>query len=823
MEKLSTNEIRRKWLKFFESKNHKIIKSRSLVPNNDPSLLWINSGVATLKPYFSGEKIPPSPRLVNSQLSLRTNDIENVGITSRHHTLFEMLGNFSIGDYFKEEALEYAFEFVFDVLKFDKEKVYITYYEKDKVTYDKWVSLGIDPSHLIKGTKESNFWDVGKGPCGPDTELFYDRGDKYSDLDPIKAISEDIENDRYIEFWNIVFSQLNNDGNGNYEELKQKNIDTGAGLERIASIMQETDTNYETDNFAEIIESINGENIISKRIIADHMRAATFTINNGIEPSNVGRGYIVRRLIRRAAFKAYLMDKENILKVIDVVDIIKKQFIGFIDIDEERVKEIIKKEILSFEKNIQSGLDTINKMIEKNEKFTDKVVFKLFETYGYPMELTQDTLARKGIEIDLSNMDKLREEHAAKSKGKTKAGMKSQIKSTQRVTDLCSKFVGYDKLETKSEVIHSIEEKGKWYTLVKQTPFYATSGGQAADQGKINSVVVRDVFKDKYGNHWHITDEKLSGVVTLSVDKKVREQAENNHSATHLLFSTLRKIYGPSIKQLGSDNNFNRLRLDFPLDHRPSESEIEDIESTMKELINSEIERKYINTTFDAAEEMGAIALENEDYGYTVRVVKFGDMIELCGGTHAANTKQIQDFVITKVESIGSGVYRIKALTGIAARKYKDEELSLWKSNYDVIKEKLKEKNYWNFKNPSTVREYKSEVERLRKEYHKVSKTKRDVVDVNISFEDYKGLKAHINLNYEGNNIKAAAATLRDANKDAVIILGQIKGEKHLIVVASSSQDSILILKSILEPFGGRGGGAPKLAMGAAPEIIRTL
>ena len=527
MKKLNSKEIRSLWIDFWKNKGHEEVPSKSLIPVNDPSLLWINSGVATLKDFFSGKKIPQNPRLTNSQKSIRTNDIENVGVTARHHTLFEMLGNFSIGEYFKDEVLEWAYEFVFEVLEFPKDKVYITYFDEDTQTYDKWISLGIDPEHLIKGNRDTNFWDVGSGPCGPDTELFFDRGEKY---DPenvgIKLLKEDLENDRYIEFWNIVFSEFNNDGNGNYEELKQKNIDTGAGLERLNSIMNDAPTNFDTDSFLPLIrriEEITGskyviENYFTRekeqekinkhfRVIADHIRAVCQAIEDGAKPSNTQRGYIIRRLIRRA-YRAGLMlgvKDETFLHtlvktVAEVLDVYPIQI--------DKVAAIIKKEEVAFAKTIKQGEELLEKEIQNTKgEFDFAVAFKLFETYGFPIEITEEILEERGIKLDTSKFAEFQEKHAEASRGSNVSAMESQIQIIQDITSKQSEFIGYSEMKSESKVVFQGTEGDRVYLLLDKTPLYPTGGGQANDWGTIDSQEVLDVFKDKYGILWNVLED----------------------------------------------------------------------------------------------------------------------------------------------------------------------------------------------------------------------------------------------------------------------------------------------------------------------------
>lgn len=843
MQKLTSKEIRQMWLSYWESKGHEIVASKSLIPVNDPSLLWINSGVATLKDYFSGKKIPSNPRITNSQKSIRTNDIENVGVTARHHTLFEMLGNFSIGDYFKQEVLGWAYELLFNVFKFDKDKIYFTYFDEDQDAYNRWIELGVDPSHMIRGGRDTNFWDVGSGPCGPCTEIFYDRGEKY---DPehvgLRLLKEDLENDRYVEIWNIVFSQFNNDGTNHYEELKQKNIDTGAGLERIVSVFQDAPTNFDTDLFQPIIkavESMTGSHYdienyfrgdkaqerINKnfRVIADHIRAVSLAIEDGAKPSNTQRGYIIRRLIRRAYRSGLLLgakDDSFLYKLVPVV----AEVMDVYPIDVEKVSAIIRKEELAFAKTIRQGEELLNKELENTkDEFNAEVAFKLFETYGFPIELTSEILEEKGIKLDASKFVELQEKHAEASRGKTVAGMDVQIQVIQEVKELQSSFVGYETLETKSSVLFKGEEAGKTYVLLDKTPFYPTGGGQAHDLGTIDGYDVINVFKDKFGNVWHVLNDDIEAKeVTATVDSSLRLRKERNHSATHLLGFALRQVFGNQVVQLGSDNNENRLRFDFPLEKRPEASKLEEVESIVNSLINKDSQREYILTTFDKGKALGAVTLEGEDYGDNVRVVKFDDSIEFCGGTHIENLKQIEGFKITRFESKGSGVFRIEAITGNAAIKaYEDKQVKELQDQLEqLIAKNVKLDASYKLEVPSTIVELNKAIDKVREDNKELNKSKANVAfDTNVEFTTFNGMKAYINLNFDAATAKTVAINLREAHKDALIILASTNNGRSTVAVASKAFNSKEIFDSLASTRNGRGGGNAEFAMGSMDEL----
>lgn len=680
---MNSKQIREQWLKFFESKGHLVIESKSLIPVNDPSLLWINSGVATLKDFFSGKKIPPHNRLTNAQKAIRTNDIENVGVTSRHHTFFEMLGNFSIGDYFKSEAIELAYEYITTVLKLDLNRIYITYFNEDEETKKKWLSLGIDPNHLISGSRDTNFWDVGSGPCGPCTEIFYDRGPKYDTHGP-ELIKEDIENDRFIEIWNIVFSQFNNEGDNKYTELAQKNIDTGAGFERIVSIMQDAPTNYDSDLFQNIIHEIEKftefkydiNNYFTKepvqreintnfKIIADHIRTVANALGDGETISNVGRGYIIRRLIRRSIYKGMQLGIKDLFlyKIVPVV----KESLPF-EYDVFSVQKAIKDEEELFAKTIENGKNLLQQHVVKNTKIFDgTIAFRLFETYGFPIELTSEILAKQGIQVDLDEFENAKAKHVEASRSNKQAGMQKAINSLSLITAKISQFVGYDYTQYKANIIELFDTEKRIdssnvqsYVILDKTPFYATSGGQKHDEGYLlqngNKIKILDVFKDKFGNHIHVVEGQIekSSPVECFVDEYVRLNCARNHSATHLMFSVMRKVLGNHIKQLGSDINEQRFTFDFPGDTRPTDAQINEIEQSMHNIIKGDIQREYIIATIEEAKNLHAVMTIEEDQYMdpkAVRIVKWADVTsDLCGGTHLPHSAIMEDFKITSVE-----------------------------------------------------------------------------------------------------------------------------------------------------------------------------
>lgn len=854
---LSSKKIRQMWIDFFVSKNHFLVESKSLIPHNDPSLLWINSGVATLKDFFSGKKTPPQPKLVNSQKAIRTNDIENVGVTSRHHTMFEMLGNFSIGDYFKNEAIELADEFLLKVLCLEKSKLYITYFEEDEFTKDKWLSLGYLPEQLIPGSRKTNFWDMGQGPCGPCSEIFYDRGLKY-DLRGIELLKNDIENDRYIEIWNIVFSQFNNDGENNYTELAQKNIDTGAGLERIVSILQDAPTNFDTDLFLPIIREIEKqskykyvpENYFIKdpqqtqiniyfKVIADHIRAVVNAINDGAVPSNVSRGYIIRRLIRRAYRSGIKLGIETKTFLHTLVQVVKDSLI--FDIDVPKVAKIIEEEEFLFSQTIDQGHKLLAKEIENlQSQFDFAIAFKMYETYGFPIELTQEILKEKGIELDISLFEEYKEKHASASRSNKKTVMEKAINSLAGIKEKISAFIGYHNLTSTSKVIFLANEEtrltnhiGKSFIILDKTPFYATSGGQKHDQGYMlqagNKLIVKNVFKDKHGNHVHLIEGKVNShdLIKCFVNEENRVKLEINHSSTHLLFKSLRVQFGNGIEQLGSDNNENRLTFDFPIDQKPNEKVIAEIEQRVKSYISAAAKRNYLETTINKAREMNAImTLEDTEYAdaNNVRLVEFENItLDLCGGTHISNSKKIENFKIIALENKGLGIFRIRAITtNVLVNQYLSEKIVELEEQLQTIiaKNQAFDEGYnlkieQNEDKEKMIVTLNAAIEKARNDNKKIVKEQQKVaINENIVFEKIKNYDVYISLSENPANIKILGAELREKYPQAIFVLGN-KAAKPMLLIASRKVDSKELLKNIFAKTNGRGGGSAIIAQGS--------
>lgn len=863
MKTMTSKEIRKSWLDFFESKDHLKVESKSLIPVKDPSLLWINSGVATLKDYFSGKKIPPKNRLTNSQKAIRTNDIENVGVTARHHTFFEMLGNFSIGDYFKKEAIAFAFEYLTQVLEMPIEKLYFTYFKDDLETKELWLSYGINENHLIPGDRDTNFWDVGNGPCGPNTEIFFDRGEKY-DSRGVELLQNDIENDRFIEIWNIVFSTFNNDGENNYTELKQKNIDTGAGLERIVSIMQDAPTNYDSDLFIPIINEISKftsftykpENYFVKdkeqeiinqnfKIIADHIRTVVNAIADGAKISNVGRGYIIRRLLRRAIYKGMQLGiKELFLhRLVPVV----KESLPF-EYEEKPVIEAIKKEEELFAQTIEKGKILLQEYIDNQVKeLNGKIAFKMLDTYGFPIELTVEIMSNYNIPVNMEEFNEAKEEHIAKSRGEKAEGMQNVINSLTLIDKKIDEFIGYDFLESESKILYLMNNEnfvdqidGIGYFILDKTPFYATSGGQNHDEGFIlqdgNKIKILDVFKDKFGNHIHKFEGSLNknDLVECFVDPEKRINLARGHSATHLVFSALRKVLGPHIQQLGSDITAERFTFDFPADEKPTDEQIAQIEQIMSDIIARDIKREYHMTTVDKAREMGAmITVEETEYmdPKNVRLVKWGDVTsDLCGGTHVSNSAIIEKFKIVAVERKQAGIFRLRVVvSNNLVDKYYAEQVEFYLNELHNIINKTKalDANYdftIELTGLDSEEQYKkilNLIEQAREDFKKINKEKSTIeFDYDsIEFQKINNKNIYLNLNINPAQIKIIASTLREKYPENYIILGAPSGEQVLLTIATKVINANEIFQQIAKLANGRGGGSPVLAMGKVEKL----
>ncbi|HEM3677960.1 TPA: alanine--tRNA ligase [Streptococcus suis] len=864
MHQLSSAQIRQMWLDFWKSKGHAVEPSANLVPVNDPTLLWINSGVATLKKYFDGSVIPDNPRITNAQKSIRTNDIENVGKTARHHTMFEMLGNFSIGDYFRDEAIEWGFELLTspEWFGFPKEKLYMTYYPDDKDSYNRWISLGVEPSHLIP--LEDNFWEIGAGPSGPDTEIFFDRG---TEFDPenigVRLLEEDIENDRYIEIWNIVLSQFNADPavpRSEYKELPNKNIDTGAGLERLAAIFQGAKTNFETDLFLPIIREVeklsgktydpDGDNM-SFKVIADHIRALSFAIGDGALPGNEGRGYVLRRLLRRASMHGQRLGISGpfLYKLVEIVGHIMESYYPEVLEKRDFIEKIVKREEETFARTIDAGsghLDQLLAQLKEAGKDTleGKDIFKLYDTYGFPVELTEELAEDAGYKIDHKGFKAAMKEQQDRARAAVVKGgsMGMQNETLAGITESSTFVYGQTKLDATLSVIIAENERteavseGQALLVFNQTPFYAEMGGQVADHGVVKNATgdivatVLDVQKAPNGQPLHKVELhasiSLGQVYTLELDTKRRNGVEKNHTATHLLHAALHNIIGEHATQAGSLNEQDFLRFDFTHFEAVTAEELRRIEEEVNEQIWNAIPVVTVETDIDTAKEMGAMALFGEKYGKEVRVVTIGDYsIELCGGTHVSNTSEIGIFKIIKEEGIGSGTRRIIAVTGREAFfAYRDQEDALKEVAVTIKSPQIKEV-------PNKVASLQEQVRELQKENASL-KEKAAAAAAGDVFKDVKEangvrfIASQVQVSDAG-ALRTFADNWKQKDYSDVLVLVASIGDKVNVLVASKSSNVHAgnLIKVLAPIVAGRGGGKPDMAMagGSDASAIQTL
>lgn len=860
MKQLTSAQVRQMWLDFWKSKGHSVEPSANLVPVNDPTLLWINSGVATLKKYFDGSVIPENPRITNAQKAIRTNDIENVGKTARHHTMFEMLGNFSVGDYFRDEAITWGFELLTSPEWFDfpKDKLYMTYYPDDKDTYNRWISLGVEPSHLIP--IEDNFWEIGAGPSGPDTEIFFDRGE---DFDPdhvgIKLLAEDIENDRYIEIWNIVLSQFNADPavpRSEYKELPHKNIDTGAGLERLVAVMQGAKTNFETDLFMPIIREIeklsgktydpDGDNM-SFKVIADHIRSLSFAIGDGALPGNEGRGYVLRRLLRRAVMHGRRLgiNETFLYKLVPTVGKIMESYYPEVLEKREFIEKIVRREEETFARTIDAGSNMLDQLLADlkaagKDTVEGKDIFKLYDTYGFPVELTEELAEDKGFKIDHAGFEAAMKEQQERARASVVKGgsMGMQSETLSSITEESVFSYTEEVLDSTLSVIIADNERteavseGQVLLVFAKTPFYAEMGGQVADHGVIKNdkgdIVARvtDVQKAPNGQALHTVDVLASLSVgttyTLEIDSKRRHSVIKNHTATHLLHAALHHVIGEHATQAGSLNEEGFLRFDFTHFEAVTADELRQIEEEVNQQIWNAIPVKTVETDIDTAKSMGAIALFGEKYGKNVRVVTIGDYsIELCGGTHVSNTAEIGIFKIVKEEGIGSGTRRILAVTGKEAfEAYRQEEEDL-----KAIAETLK---------VPQLKEVTKKVVSLQEQLHKLQKENAELKEKAAAaqagdvFKDVKeanGLRfitSQVTVSDAG-ALRTFADNWKQKDYSDVLVLAAAIGEKVNVLVASKSKDVHAgnLIKVLAPIVSGRGGGKPDMAMAGGSDAAK--
>jgi len=849
----TSTEFRQLFLDFFVTKGHVIEPSSPLVPKDDPTLLWINSGVAALKHYFDGSVSPPARRIVNSQKALRANDIENVGVTARHHTFFEMLGNFSIGDYFRPEAISYAWEFLTseEWVGFDPQKLYVTVYPSDTASFAYWQDvIGLSEDHII--LCEDNFWEIGEGPCGPCTEIFYDRGPEFNgDTRPEELVVAG-ENDRYIEIWNVVFSQFDaraGQTREEYAELPTKNIDTGMGLERMVAILQGGKTNFDTDLFLPIItaieqksgvryENASAEQEVAFKLIADHIRAVTFAIADGALPSNEGRGYVIRRLLRRAVRfgKKLGLHQTFLAELVPVVIEIMKSYYSYLTEKKSLIEQIVASEEQKFLETLADGEKKLDEFMQhaQDNTLSGDAVFMLYDTYGFPLELTQEIAAEVGFEIDVEGFDEqmAAQKMRARVARTTEESMQQQNELLQSFM-LPSEFVGYTMLETTAQPILIAQGDAKVDALITgqsgaiifdQTPFYAESGGQVSDGGRLfgSSVTLRleDVKKAPNGQHLHFVYVEegtltLGTTLTAVVDTMKRRAIARNHTATHLLQSVLRQLLGTHIEQAGSLVDDGRLRFDFTHFEALSKEQLAIIEQQVNERIWQAIDVNTEVMPLSKAKSLGAMALFGEKYGDTVRVVQAGTSIELCGGTHVANTEGIGMFKIMSESGIGSGVRRIEAVTSQAVYDYLQADEHLIAD----VQGKLKKKQRGDImsgldqllQTNKTLETNASELQRTL-----ARAALKQAADAPISVGPYEMIIAEF-ADLSNNELKKNVDLIKEQFTDYIVVLiGTVQDSTNIVVAISPSQTNAIQSNSLVatlnDAFDGRGGGKPEIA-----------
>ena len=879
MRKMNSEEIIRTYIDFFVKRGHLEVESASLIPKDDPSILWINAGVTPLKKYFDGREVPQNRRMTSCQKCIRTNDIENVGLTARHHTFFQMLGNFSVGDYFKKEALTWAFELLTSEKYFGipKEKLYMTVYPNDKEAYDLWISFGVDPSHIIK--LEGNYWEIGEGPSGPDSEVFYDRGEKYDKYKlGIKLLQEDIENDRYIEIWNNVFSQYNaKDGvpREEYEELPSKNIDTGMGVERMACILQDAETNYETDLFMPIIEQIENICGISYegqkefKVIADHIRSLTFALSDGATFENYGRGYVLRRILRRSVMMSRKLNinRSFLAELVDVV--MNKYSTIYPDLlaSKAQVKEQITKEEELFHKTLIAGEKRLEELFNNNEtkEISGQEAFKLYDTYGFPIELTIEAASERGYTVNKEDFYKYMELQKATARGNRKIVNSMNIQNELLINyKEESKFIGYEKLGNSTEVIAIIYDNqfvdtltDEGYVFLKENPFYAESGGQIYDTGYLKNedckVEVLDCIKAPNKQHLlHVKilsgELKKGSTVLTHVLQDRREEIMKHHSATHLLQKSLQELLGNNVHQAGSRVDDKSFRFDFTYHGRLSDVQIMKLEEKVNEKVAEDAQTKIEYLSLNEAKKRGAMALFDDKYGDIVRVVTMGDSIELCAGTHVPNTKMIGRIAIISVENKGADTFRIEGTTTNrinellhqAVAPYQEEIIKILTKAKSILVEAksqdIKLSFDYNFEDKeltsyqdvvdykNKLLDLKEEMKQLEKTYRnlKAQKTTSDLTAFTTNIEVINGIKVSTAIleNYDIDMIKNLADAITNKYDNCFVLLANVKNN-HVNIIAKTNSDKVncgAIVKDLSIKCKGNGGGSPKFAQGGGSD-----
>ena len=861
MKKYGVNELRKMFLDFMESKGHLVMKSFPLVPQGDKSVLLINAGMTPLKPYFTGAEKPPRTRVSTCQKCIRTGDIENVGKTARHGTFFEMLGNFSFGDYFKREALNWSWEFLTQVVGLDPDRLYPSVYVDDDEAFQIWnKEIGIPAERIFKFGKEDNFWEHGAGPCGPCSEIYYDRGEKYGCGKPGCTVGCDC--DRYMEVWNDVFTQFENDGNGNYTELKQKNIDTGMGLERLAVVVQDVDSIFDVDTICSLrnlVSKISGKEYgvkheydVSIRLITDHIRSATFMISDGIMPTNEGRGYVLRRLIRRAARHGRLLGIEGAFLSKLSEEVINGSKDGYPELEEKKdfIFRVLTNEENQFNKTIDQGLRILGDMEEDMNQAGEKTLsganaFKLYDTYGFPLDLTKEILEEKGYQVDEDGFKAAMDEQRKKARDAREVTNYMGADATvydQIDTSVTTEFVGYDHLTfdskvtvltTETEVVSSLMEGQKGTVFVEQTPFYATMGGQVGDTGVIQTAngrfVVEDTIKLRGGKFGHVGYMESGMIsegetVSLIVDSQARKDTEKNHSATHLLQKALKVVLGAHVEQKGSLVTPDRLRFDFAHFQAMTSEELSKVEDLVNEKIQASLPVNTNVMDIEEAKKSGAMALFGEKYTQKVRVVSMGDFSkELCGGTHVANTGEIMLFKIVSEAGIAAGVRRIEALTGKGVIEYykKQEEMlqeaaKALKANPSQVVEKIQHLQ-------SELKAVFSENESLKSKL--AQGALGDVMDQVVEVKGIRLLAAKVE-GVDMNGLRDLGDQLKEKLGEGVVVLAAVNdGKVNVLAMATDAAQKAgahagNLVKAVAAIVGGGGGGRPNMAQagGRNPE-----
>ncbi|MBE5921587.1 MAG: alanine--tRNA ligase [Lachnospiraceae bacterium] len=866
MEKYGLNQLRKMYLDYFESVGHLKMKSFSLVPHNDNSLLLINSGMAPLKPYFTGQEIPPRRRVTTCQKCIRTGDIENVGKTARHGTFFEMLGNFSFGDYFKREAIHWSWEFLTEKVGLDANRLYPSVYLEDDEAFEIWEKeIGIAPERIFRFGKADNFWEHGAGPCGPCSEIYYDRGEKYGCGKPDCKVGCDC--DRYMEVWNNVFTQFENDGNGNYTELVQKNIDTGMGLERLAVVVQDVDSIFDVDTlqalrnkvceFANTEYHVDEKKDVSIRLITDHIRSATFMTSDGIMPSNEGRGYVLRRLIRRAARHGRLLGIEGkfLAKLSEVVIETSKD--GYPELDEkkEMIFKVLTEEENKFNKTIDQGLSILADMeaamvAAGKTCLSGDEAFKLYDTYGFPLDLTSEILEEKGFTIDEAGFRSAMEEQRVQARNARKVTnyMGADVTVYESIDPtITSEFIGYDKLvadstisvmTTESEIVEALADGDVGTIITAETPFYATMGGQSADHGVIKTATAEFAVEDtvkllggKIGHIGKVTKGMFATgeTVTLSVDAAQRGATAKNHSATHLLQKALRNVLGTHVEQAGSFVSKDRLRFDFTHFQAMTKEELAQVEAIVNEQIAAALPVITQEMSIEDAKKSGAMALFGEKYGDSVRVVSMGDFsVELCGGTHVTNTANITMFKIVSEVGIAAGVRRIEALTAAGVSEYYanlEKELSeaakAAKTDVASLVKKIAAMQ-------EEIKALNSENEQLKSKL--ANQSMGDVMNQVVDVKGVKFLPVQV-ADVDMNGLRNLGDQLKQKLGEGVILLVSVQGGKvNLIVMATDEAmkkgaHAGNLIKMAAGLVGGGGGGRPNMAQagGKNPDGVKNL